>query len=214
MKNLVIIGARGFGREVYWLAKACIKDQSQMASRELTVKGFLDDHSEALQGMPNYPPILGSVEHYVPESNDVFVCALGSVVARRKYTEMILKKGGEFISLIHPTAKISENAKVGTGCILLGEVGLSCEVVLGDFNVLQYGCLFGHDVRVGNFCHFNARVFLGGGVFVGDGVTVNVNAIIHPRKKIGDHATIGAGCFVIRNVKPESTVFGNPAKVL
>ena len=214
MKNLVIIGARGFGREVYWLAKTCITAAQGTPDSELAIKGFLDDKSDALEGMSAYPPVLCSVEDYVPENDDVFVCALGSVIARRKYVEIILEKGGQFVSLVHPDANLTETTRFGTGCIICRDVGLSCEVEVGDFNVLQNGCLFGHDVHVGDFCHFNARAFLGGGVMVGDSVTVNAHAVVHPGKKIGDGATVGAGSFVIRNVKQGTTVYGNPAKTL
>ena len=78
MKNLLIIGARGFGREVYSLAK-----EAQGYHKEFVVKGFLDDKADALNGMGNYPPIIDSVEHYLPEEDDVFVCALGDVVDRK-----------------------------------------------------------------------------------------------------------------------------------
>ena len=50
MKQLLIIGARGWGREVCDIAKACIA-----AGAEFLVKGFLDDKSDALDGYDNYP---------------------------------------------------------------------------------------------------------------------------------------------------------------
>ena len=67
MKELIIIGARGFGREVYSLAKDC-----QEARNDFVIKGFLDDNTDALSGMAGYPPILDSVEHYIPTANDLY----------------------------------------------------------------------------------------------------------------------------------------------
>jgi len=52
MPNLIIIGARGFGREIFNLAVDCIA-----AGANFTIKGYLDDKSDALQGYQNYPPI-------------------------------------------------------------------------------------------------------------------------------------------------------------
>lgn len=89
MKSLIIIGARGFGREVFDLAKEC----SGFGS-EFYIKGFLDDKKDALVSFSNYPPILDSVEKYKIQENDIFVCALGDVVDKKKYVSLILAKGG------------------------------------------------------------------------------------------------------------------------
>ena len=53
MKNLLIIGARGFGREVYNTAL-----ESVGYEKEFIVKGFLDGKSDALNGYEGYPPII------------------------------------------------------------------------------------------------------------------------------------------------------------
>ena len=70
MKQLLIIGARGFGREVYNLFLAC-----KAAGLEMCCKGFLDDKKDALDGYKNYPPIISSVEDYIIQEDDVFICA-------------------------------------------------------------------------------------------------------------------------------------------
>lgn len=59
MRHLLIIGARGWGREVYDIAMACVN-----AGADFTVKGFLDDKADALDGYDKYPRILGPVESY------------------------------------------------------------------------------------------------------------------------------------------------------
>jgi len=61
MKNLVIIGARGFGREVYNIAKQ---------TNQFNLIGFLDDNKSSLDGFTDYPPILSSVEDYEIGEND------------------------------------------------------------------------------------------------------------------------------------------------
>ena len=80
MKHLLIVGARGWGREVYDIARACIQ-----AGEQLEVKGFLDDKADALESYNNYPPILGPVESYKVQKDDVFVCALGDVNYKKVY---------------------------------------------------------------------------------------------------------------------------------
>ena len=72
MRNLYIIGARGFGREIFSLYLAC-----KSSLKDVECKGFLDDKTDALDGFNGYPPIISPVEDYIPKENDVFICALG-----------------------------------------------------------------------------------------------------------------------------------------
>ena len=132
MKGLVIIGARGFGREVSEAAKDCIG-----FGTEFVVKGFLDDDPHALDTTPGYPPILGPVEDYQPAGDDVFACGLGAPRWQKHYADIILQKGGRFINLIHRTATIGKNTVLGSGCIILRGVDISCDITLGDFVTCQ-----------------------------------------------------------------------------
>lgn len=47
---------------------------------------------------------------------------------------------------------------------------------------------------------------------IGNHVNIGVNACIIGAVKIGDGATIGAGAVVVKDVSPNTTVAGNPAK--
>ena len=96
MKNLLIIGARGWGRVVFGMLPNCLG-----YGTEFIIKGFLDNKFDALDNYEGYPPIIDSVENYQPLEEDVFVCALGEPKWKRYYAEIILAKGGKFINLIH-----------------------------------------------------------------------------------------------------------------
>lgn len=207
MKQLLIIGARGWGREVYDIAKACIE-----AGADFVVKGFLDDKADALNGYDNYPPIIGPVETYKIQKDDVFICALGDVNYKKKYAEIILNKGGEFISLIHPTALIGPNAKVGKGCIVGAYANISNDTSIGDFVTFSIRAGIGHDTLVGDYTHIGGNCSISGFVTIGEFVTMHPSCVIVPHRKIGDRSIIGTGSVVLGNVKVDTTVFGNPAK--
>lgn len=207
MKQLLIIGARGYGREVYNLFLTC-----KPTLQDVECKGFLDDKTDALDMFEGYPPIIGSVEHYEPQPDDVFVCALGDPKWIKHYTDIIEAKGGKFISLISPQAHISSNVEIGDGCIVHRWCAISCDIRIGRHTSLGVFSDLGHDVSVGNCCHIGAYAFLGGGVAVGNCVTCHPRVNIIPHKKIGDNAVLGAGSVVIRSVSPNTTVFGVPAK--
>jgi sugar O-acyltransferase (sialic acid O-acetyltransferase NeuD family) len=209
MKNLLIIGARGFGREVFHISKACVGFNT-----DFRIKGYLDDKIDALDIFPGYPPIIDSVESYKIQEDDVFICALGEVKMRKKYAQMIIDKGGNFMSIIHPNTKLTKNTIIGRGCILASDTIISCNVTIGDFVSIQSLSVIGHDVRIGSCCQLNSFCFIGGFVTIAEEVTIHPGAIIHPQKKLGKGSIIGAGAFVVRNVAENTTVFGNPAKKL
>lgn len=209
MKNLIIVGARGFGREIYSLAKNCIGYNS-----EFNITGFLDDKFNALDKFENYPPILSSVEEYQIKENDVFIIALGDVNYKKIYTEKIMQKQGEFYSLIHPTAIINQNATIGVGTIVGQYAFVSNDVIIGDHVIVHCFCDFGHDVKIGNYCSMGAFTFLGGNSQIGDLVTLHPRGSIMPHKKVNNGAIVGAGSVVMRNVPANVTVHGNPAKVI
>ena len=208
MKQLVIIGAGGFGREVHNMAPFC-----RGYGEEFVIKGFINDITDALDGFEGYAPIIGTIKDYMPREDDVFICAIGDIAGRKKCVNMLLERGAEFINLVHRTAGRDRNTAIGKGCILGIRVGISCDCKIGDFTILQDECLVGHDTVIGDFCQLHPRVFIAGKVSLGDDVHVGPYALVHPGKKVGDGATIGGASFVIRNVKSGSTVYGNPAKL-
>lgn len=205
-KHLYIIGARGFGREVYYLTKDCL------STDEYELMGYLDDKVDALDDYDGYPPIISSVEDYDVKEDDVFICALGAPLYKKKYAEIILSKGGHFISLVHPSALISGNTTIGTGCIILNDAHISCDVKIGDFVTLQPKVFIGHDAQIGDWSHLNTNVVCNGFVKIGEQCVLNTSAIIVPHKKVGNNSIVGAGSVVTRNVPENVTFFGNPAK--
>lgn len=207
MKNLVIIGARGFGRETYHLATYC-----RGYSEAFKIKGFLDSKSDALDDYTGYPPILGSVEGYIPQTDDLFVCALGKTKCKKHYVSLILDKGGPFFSLIHPTVRINPNTTIGVGAIISANVLISCEVAIGNYVTIQPYTVIGHDAQIGSYAQLNAYAFMGGYAQVGEGATLHTGAQVPPHKSVGDWSIVGAGSVVIRDVKPGQTVFGVPAR--
>lgn len=209
MRNLLIIGARAFGRETYFLATLC-----RGYNLEYRIKGFLDDNPHALDGYKGYPEILSSVEEYKVQPGDLFICALGDPIYKKYYAKMTLDKGGEFISLVHPTVNIHQNVKVGIGCVIKNGVNLSCDVEVGNFVTILPYSVIGHDAKIGDWCQLNTYSFMGGFSKIGEMVTISTGGIILPHVEVKDNSIIGAGSVAISNVKENTTVIGVPAKKL
>jgi sugar O-acyltransferase (sialic acid O-acetyltransferase NeuD family) len=206
--NLVIIGAGGLAREVYDLAKICYPDE-----KDLKIKGFLSEAFTNIEAL-GYPKILSTPTDYKIQENDVFFCAIGNVLHRKKVVESIAAKGGQFINLIHPSANISPGAKLGKGIAIKPYCVISSDVVIDDFSYLQSSVVMGHDVKIGKYCQINSFSFFAGYANTGDCVTVNAGAKLIQNVKVEEEAVIGMGSVVLSKVKKGTTVFGVPAKRL
>ena len=208
MKNLVIIGAGGMGRTIFSNAIESIGYKESFV-----IKGFIDDNLAALEGYPNYPPVIGTIRDYQPESNDVFVSSIGGV-ARRPCMEEIISRGGEFMELIHKTARIYTNAKLGKGNFVGAYTVIGNDAIVGDYNMIQSYTVIGHDARIGSWNRIDTHVTCVGGIVIEDEVNIHTSAVINHGVTVGSSAHIGALSFVIRKVKAGTTVMGNPAKKL
>lgn len=209
MKNLVIIGAGGFGREVLSWAR-----QSAALGREWVIRGFLDDNPDALKATELNVPHLGRVGDYSPRVDDVFTCAIGRVDVKRRCIETVLAAGGVFTPVIHRTVVLADRVTLGEGVILCPGVIVCPDARLGDFVTVNLHSTIAHDCRIGDWTQIHCHVDVTGAVIVGESVTIGSHASLLPGVKVGDRVVIGAGSVVNKDVESDVTVVGVPAKVI
>ena len=207
MKHLIIVGAGGFGREMYGAAREAVG-----YGAEFDIKGFLDARADALDGFSGYPPVIGDPSTYVPQPDDVFVTALGSIAARRRCAETLEARGGVFIPVVHRSASLGSNVVVGAGTFIAHNVTLTADVTVGRHACVFHGTSIGHDTVLGDYAHVYAQCAIGGAVRIGAGAAVFPGSQVVPRRTLGDGSVVGIGSVVLLNVAPGQTVFGNPAK--
>ena len=206
MKNLIIIGAGGMGRTMYNNALESIG-----YGEKFIIKGFIDDEVNALNGFVGYPPILGTLRNYVPKLGDIFISSIGGM-SRRSCSESIMQKQVEFINLIHKTARLHNNVKLGIGNFVGAYSAIGNDVEIGDFNMIQSYVVIGHDVKMGNWNRIDTHVTCVGGVLIEDEIDIHTSAVINHGVVLCSKARVAALSFVIRKVLPGTTVSGNPAK--
>ncbi len=211
MKNLIIIGARGWGREVF----ASVKASDAVSSGSLIIKGFLDSKIDAFEGLRgDYPPIICAPEDYVIESGDIFIVAMGDPKWRKHYAELFESKGAHFYTFVGPDTFINDTAKIGEGSYIARWCAISDNVTIGKHVIIHPFTNIGHDAQLMDYATILTNVFVGGGVFIGEGSQVSPKSMIVPHKKVGNNSMVGAGSVVMRNVKDNQSVHGNPAKLI
>ena len=208
MKHLIIIAVGGMGRTIFDIAR-----ESVGYGIEFNIKGFIDDNLHALDNYEGYPPILGKISDYQPQEDDVFVCSIGGA-SRKKCMEEIISRGGEFLTLIHKTARIGTNVKIGKGNLIAAFTSIGADATIGDYNMIQSYTVIGHDAKIGNWNRIDTHVTCVGGTIVGNEADIYTSSVLNHGVVVEDGAHVGACSFVIRRVKAGTTVMGNPAKKL
>lgn len=120
----------------------------------------------------------------------------------------------QLMTLVHPSAYVARDAILGQGVQILANATVCTHARLGDGVIVNTGASVDHDGVIGAGTHIGPGAKLAGEVIVGARAFVATGAVVLPRIVIGDDAVVGAGAVVTRNVAPNTTVVGNPAKLL
>ena len=211
MKNVVIIGAGGHGREVADILRHQAREGEAVAPL-----GFVDESAELHGREVDGLPVLGGwswFEGARPEGLAV-VCAVGTPSVCEKLTERAAALGLAFARAISPLACVSSRARLGEGVTLFPHAVVNVGAVLGDYAILNLGATVSHDTDVGPCCNVNPGARLAGNVRVGAGCYVGMGAQVIQGVSVGAGATIGAGAVVIRDLPAGCTAVGVPARVI
>lgn len=206
MKDLLIVGAGGLGRELLqW-----VKDVNSVEAT-WRIKGFLDDNPNKLNGFDCDYDVVGSVRDWVPGDNEVFACAVAACRVKEQVVSSLKARGAVFESVIHPSATIGDMNNLGEGLVVFPKSVITVNTVVGDF-VTLLNSQIGHDAVVGDYSTVSSYCDITGGVSIGKRVFLASHVTIVPGKNVGDDALVGAGSVVFTDVKTNTKVLGNPAR--
>lgn len=210
MARTLIVGAGGFGREVYWWMQSHADPHWGRS-----FAGFIDDDQHVLDCYPDYAPgVVHSIADYRPIHGDQLVMAIADPLTKLQVADSLKSRGCDFATFIHSSTTIAPNARIGYGCVLCPEALVSCDTILGTFVTMNVYASVGHDSHLGDGCTMSGHADVMGNARLGRGVFMGSHASVLRGVSVGDFARIGANSLVIRKVHERATMVGVPAKKL
>lgn len=186
---------------------------SALRQRGVDLRGILCPGSNAAQTYCGLS-ILGddsALLDYDPLEISLFngLGALPGRDRRWRLAKEIRCQGFSFAEVIHKTALVAPDAKIGEGVHVMAGVIIQAGAAIGADSIINTGATIDHDCVVGDSCHIAPGVTLSGGVRVGNGVHIGAGATIIHDIEIGEGCIIAAGTTVYRSV-PANHLVKNP----
>lgn len=206
MKDIIIVGAAGCGREVAnWI------EDINKVEPTWNILGFLDDNLNALDGVRCKYQIIGTIKDHKPRNNVMYAMGIASPMVKKKIGLMMMEKGAKFATIIHPSVHVYSEYELGIGVVAYPNAKIATGCRIGNFVTLQ-STILGHDAEIGDFVTVSSSCGVTGGVKLHEGCFIGDHACIAVGMKIGAWSYVGIGSVVIRDVQENTRVFGNPAR--
>ena len=209
MKDLIIIGASGFGRETAWLV-----ERINNVSPTWNLLGFIDDNDDLKGKEINGYPVLGTTSDMQNYDNAYFSCAIGSSSVRKRIVERIKANNNNvlFATLIDPSVEYSDLVEIGEGCIICAHTLLTVNISIGEHVIINLDCTIGHDAVLNDYVTLYPSVNVSGTTIIGTCSELGTGMQIIQGKTIGNHTIVGAGAVVVKDIPDNCTAVGSPAK--
>lgn len=205
LQPLLIFPLNGNGLE----ALDCLRDAFRCVA-------FIDDLSEkhGVDAMGHLVVGREGLKHW-PEA--LVLAVPGSPRSYRERGQVIEGLGvplSRFARVVHPTARISPLARVGTNVLIMAGVVVTANAVIEDHVCILPNTVVHHDVVIGHHSIVGSNVTLAGNVRLGEHCYVASGSCVKDGLRIGAYALVGLGSTVVREVQAHERVAGCPARVL
>ena len=207
MKDLIIVGAGGLGREVSWLVSRINEVVPQW-----NLLGFLDSNCKIQSKNIDKVNVIGTVEDIVKYPDAYVICCVAHTDIRRMLAEKV--SANRFATLIDPSAIISPMAEIGEGSVVNAGAVISVDVKIGKHNIIGVNSTVGHDDVFEDFVTLYPSVNVSGNTVVKSGAELGTGTQVLQGHTIGKNTIVGAGAVVISDLPDDCTAVGVPAKVI
>lgn len=208
MKDIVIIGAGGVGRETSML----IEDINQV-KRQWNILGYIDDDENLSGKLIHGYKVIGSTDWLNRVNKEIYVvCTVSNPEVKKRIISRLKNSNIRYATLIHPTAVLSRYVNIAEDVIVQAYCVIITNVTIGNHVQLNPQCGIGHDSIIGDYSSLYWNVNISGNVRVGIGCTLGTKTTVLQGRSIGDWAITGSCSNIVCDIPANCTAVGNPAK--
>ncbi len=209
MKDLIIIGSGGLGRETAWTA-----ERINAVNPEWNILGFIDDNIQVQGRIIDGYKVIGTTAAAAKYPDAYYVCAIGSARIRKVVVDKIISIAPvKFATLIDPACVHSaQRVDFGEGCIICANTYITLDIKIGNHVYIGGNGTVGHDATIGDFVTLYPGANVSGSTRIGNGCEIGTGSQVIQGLSVGNGAIVGAGSVVVRNLPPDCTAVGVPAK--
>lgn len=191
-----IVGAGGFGREVYWSLPP--------EEREKAIFFVDDNYYDGID--ENVKPL----SSFNPNEFEMIV-AVGDPKDRERIAKS-LPKDTKFFTHVHPSVSIlGSDVFIGEGSIVCAGSVLTTNIVIGKHAHLNLMTTIGHDSVIGDYFTTAPGAKISGNVKIGNRTYFGTNSCVKQKIKIGDDIIVGLNCGVTKDLVDPGVYIGTPA---
>jgi sugar O-acyltransferase (sialic acid O-acetyltransferase NeuD family) len=218
-RNIVILGAGGFAREMYWHIKESLPAARMVFANDAkeTEKIVMNGHVIPVIKNWEFDSVLINGPDKPSETIHEFVIGVGNPESKRILVQKALASGlVPAPTIIHPRALVQgDDCVIGIGGIISPGCIITTNVKIGDYVLLNLNCTVGHDAIIGDYVTCNPGCCISGNVTLGKGVNLGTGTVIRQNIAIAPGVQTGAQSCVVKNiVESNITVVGIPARNL
>ena len=119
-----------------------------------------------------------------------------------------------FITAIHPSAQIAEDAVIGEGSAVMAGAVINPGCELGEFCIVNTRASLDHDSVMERYASLGPAAATGGCVRIGAYSVIGIGAVVLQDIQVGNHSVVGANATVLKNVPSQVVAYGSPARVI
>lgn len=138
---------------------------------------------------------------------------IGDNAIRKHICNRLKESGIPIATLLHPSAVISDSAKIGEGCVIMPLSAINADAVIGEGTIVNTGAVIEHDCIIGAYSHISPNVSLAGNVQIGELSHLGIGSCCIQNRIIGTHVIVAAGSCVTSDIPDNVMVAGVPAVI-
>ncbi len=213
MKNLIILGAGDFARDVAWWVIETFDPFLDSLDRAFFLR-FVDDTVESTDVLRlfgrEYPIIR---DWKLPEGFDSYVIGVSDPRTKLEFASRCAKITiNPHKTIVHESAVVAPDAQIGHGGVIGPNCRVGLNVELGSFVTIGPGCIIGHDTIIRDYVTLMPGSIVSGNCHLDTGVVVGAGAVIKEKISIAPWNRIGIQAAVVHNhTETDKILAGVPA---